>query len=52
MPPVEVYIMENAADAGAIGEPGQPPFAPALTDAIYDLTGQRVRNLPFDINMI
>jgi isoquinoline 1-oxidoreductase beta subunit len=52
MPPIEVHIMENDADAGGVGEPGLPPFAPALTDAICDLTGQRIRKLPFDLNMI
>jgi isoquinoline 1-oxidoreductase beta subunit len=52
VPPVEVHIMENTADAGGVGEPGLPPFAPALTDAIYDLTGKRIRKLPFDMNTI
>jgi isoquinoline 1-oxidoreductase subunit beta len=52
MPPVEVHIMENTADAGGVGEPGLPPFAPALTDAIYDLTGKRIRKLPFDMNNV
>jgi isoquinoline 1-oxidoreductase subunit beta len=49
VPPVEVYIMENDADAGGVGEPGLPAFAPALTNAIYDLTGQRIRKLPFNL---
>ena len=49
IPPTEVHIMENDFDAGGVGEPGLPPFAPALTNAIYDLTGQRIRKLPFDI---
>ena len=52
MPPVEVHVMENTADAGGVGEPGLPPFAPALTDAIYDLTGKRIRKLPFSMNSI
>jgi isoquinoline 1-oxidoreductase subunit beta len=51
-PPVELHIMENDADAGGVGEPGLPPFAPALTNAIYDLTGQRIRKLPFDLTAI
>ncbi len=52
MPAVEVHIMDNTADAGGVGEPGLPPFAPALTDAIYDLTGKRIRKLPFDMNTV
>lgn len=47
IPPIEVFIMENDADAGGVGEPGLPPFAPALTNAVYDLTGKRIRTLPF-----
>lgn len=52
VPPVEVHIMENDASAGGVGEPGLPPFAPALTDAIFDLTGKRIRKLPFSLDMI
>ncbi|MEO7801743.1 MAG: molybdopterin cofactor-binding domain-containing protein, partial [Ginsengibacter sp.] len=49
VPQVEVYIMENTHDAGGVGEPGLPAFSPALTNAIYDLTGKRIRKLPFDM---
>jgi isoquinoline 1-oxidoreductase beta subunit len=49
MPEVEVHIMENDEKAGGVGEPGLPPFAPALTNAIFDLTGKRIRKLPFDM---
>lgn len=49
IPPIEVYVMENDADAGGVGEPGLPPFAPALTNAIFDLTGKRIRKLPFNL---
>jgi len=52
IPPIEVHIMENDSDAGGIGEPGLPPFAPALTEAIFDLTGKRIRKLPFDMGTI
>ncbi|PWK77595.1 isoquinoline 1-oxidoreductase beta subunit [Mucilaginibacter oryzae] len=52
VPPVEVHIMENTANAGGVGEPGLPPFAPALTDAIFDLTGKRIRKLPFNLNEV
>jgi isoquinoline 1-oxidoreductase beta subunit len=49
IPPIEVHVMDNDADAGGVGEPGLPPFTPALTNAIYDLTGKRIRKLPFDM---
>jgi isoquinoline 1-oxidoreductase subunit beta len=51
-PKVELHIMENDAAAGGVGEPGLPPFAPALTNAIFDFTGNRIRKLPFDMNTI
>ncbi|WP_460947917.1 molybdopterin cofactor-binding domain-containing protein [Spirosoma daeguense] len=49
IPPIDIYIMENDADAGGVGEPGLPAFAPALTNAIFDLTGKRIRKLPFNM---
>lgn len=49
VPPIDVHIMENDKDAGGVGEPGLPPFAPALTNAVYDLTGKRIRKLPFNM---
>jgi hypothetical protein len=52
IPPIEVHVMENAADAGGVGEPGLPPFTPALTNAIFDLTGKRIRKLPFSLNEV
>ena len=52
MPPIEIHIMENDAAAGGVGEPGLPPFTPALTNAIYDLTGKRIRKLPFSMTSI
>ncbi|HZY36986.1 MAG TPA: xanthine dehydrogenase family protein molybdopterin-binding subunit [Mucilaginibacter sp.] len=52
MPKVEVHVMENDENAGGVGEPGLPPFAPALTAAIFDLTGKRIRKLPFDMNNV
>ena len=52
IPPVDVYIMENDADAGGVGEPGLPPFTPALTNAIFDLTGKRIRKLPFNMKEV
>ena len=51
-PLIEVHIMENDAEAGGVGEPGLPAFTPALTNAIYDLTGKRIRKLPFSLETI
>lgn len=51
-PVVEVHIMDNKADAGGVGEPGLPAFAPALANAIFDLTGKRIRKLPFELDSI
>jgi isoquinoline 1-oxidoreductase beta subunit len=52
IPEIEVHIMDNEEKAGGVGEPGLPPFTPALTNAIFDLTGKRVRKLPFKLNAI
>ncbi|WP_276504538.1 molybdopterin cofactor-binding domain-containing protein [Terrimonas pollutisoli] len=52
IPPIEVHIMDNDADAGGVGEPGLPAFTPALTNAIYDLTGKRIRKLPFSLDTV
>ena len=43
---VEVHIMESDAPPGGVGEPGTPTAAPALANAIFAATGQRLRSLP------
>lgn len=48
MPQVEVHIIASEADATGIGEPGVPPLAPAIGNAIFAATGKRLRSLPFD----
>ncbi|MFN4170893.1 MAG: xanthine dehydrogenase family protein molybdopterin-binding subunit [Pseudorhodobacter sp.] len=45
-PPIAVRILENGTRIRGIGEPGTPPAAPALANAIFALTGQRIRRLP------
>ncbi len=49
-PEIEVIIMENDEKAGGVGEPTLPPLAPALCNAIFDLTGKRIRKLPFSLS--
>jgi isoquinoline 1-oxidoreductase beta subunit len=46
MPVVESHIVPSSAPPGGIGEPGTGPIAPALANAIYAATGERVRTLP------
>jgi isoquinoline 1-oxidoreductase subunit beta len=52
IPSIEVHIMENDEKPGGVGEPGLPAFAPALCNAIFDLTGTRVRKLPFRLGEV
>ena len=46
MPKVEVYIVQSTEKMGGVGEPGLPPVAPAVTNAIFAATGKRLRSLP------
>jgi isoquinoline 1-oxidoreductase beta subunit len=46
MPRVEVHIVPSAEKPTGVGEPGVPPIAPALTNAIHAATGKRIRVLP------
>jgi isoquinoline 1-oxidoreductase beta subunit len=45
-PEVETVLMPSAAPPEGVGEPGVPPLAPAVAEAVFQLTGQRLRALP------
>jgi isoquinoline 1-oxidoreductase beta subunit len=45
-PVIETYIVPSTRAPSGVGEPGTPPVAPALANALFALTGQRVRELP------
>ncbi|HHJ15641.1 MAG TPA: xanthine dehydrogenase family protein molybdopterin-binding subunit [Gammaproteobacteria bacterium] len=46
MPEVEVHIVESGAELGGVGEVATPPIAPAVCNALFTITGKRVRRLP------
>lgn len=46
MPEVEVHIVPGRGDPGGVGEPGVPPIAPAVANAVFAATGHRIRALP------
>jgi len=47
-PPVAVHFVPSTAAPTGLGEPGVPPIAPAIANAVAALTGTRLRKLPFD----
>ncbi|MDR9752711.1 xanthine dehydrogenase family protein molybdopterin-binding subunit [Pseudomonas sp. SZMC_28357] len=50
MPEVQVHIVPSREKPGGIGEPGVPPTAPAVANAVFALTGQRLRELPLQLS--
>ena len=45
-PAIDVRVLENNTRMGGAGEPATPPSMPALANAVFDLTGKRIRELP------
>jgi len=52
MPAVDVTIQKSTAKMGGIGEPATAPIAPAVANAIFAATGQRLRSLPFRLEHV
>jgi isoquinoline 1-oxidoreductase beta subunit len=46
IPEIEVHIVPSREEIGGIGEPGLPPIAPAVANAVFQAAGIRVRRLP------
>ncbi len=46
MPKIDVHIVQSGEAPGGVGEPGTPPIAPAVANALFALTGKRYRSLP------
>jgi len=49
-PVVETYLVPSERVPSGAGEPGVPPLAPALANALFSLTGKRLRSLPLSLS--
>lgn len=45
-PEIKVTLVEGGPPLGGVGEPGVPPLAPAVVNAVFAASGQRIRSLP------
>lgn len=48
MPTVNIHLVESTEPPAGVGEPGVPPVAPALANALHAVTGKRIRDLPLE----
>jgi isoquinoline 1-oxidoreductase beta subunit len=48
-PRIETHLVPSTNPPGGVGEPGTPPLAPALANALFALTGRRLRELPLQV---
>lgn len=46
VPEIEVHFIESGAEIGGLGEPATPPISAAVSNAVFSITGKRVRQLP------
>jgi CO/xanthine dehydrogenase Mo-binding subunit len=49
MPAIEVHLVPSGDAPGGAGEPGTPPIAPAVANAVFAATGTRIRRLPIQL---
>jgi isoquinoline 1-oxidoreductase beta subunit len=49
-PHIDVHIVDGEQSPGGVGEPGVPPTAPAVANAVFALTGKPVRSLPIRLD--
>jgi len=49
MPVIETHVIPSTMEPGGVGEPGTPPIAPAVANAVFAATGKRIRTLPITV---
>jgi len=52
MPTIDIHIVDSVEPPGGVGEPGVPPIAPAVANAVFAATGQRLRSLPLRLTHV